>query len=106
MAELRHLGGAVARPAEGGGAVSCLPGDYLLFCVAIAPTPEMGAAGLAAAQEVVAALEQWSTGTRALNFTDVVGQCETGYDAAAWSRLQEVRRAADPQRLFLANHPV
>jgi FAD/FMN-containing dehydrogenase len=106
MAELRHLGGALAEPAEGGGAVSCLPGDYLLFCVAMAPSPEMATAGLAAANQVVAALEQWSTGTRALNFTDVVGQCETGYDAEAWSRLREVRRTVDPQGLFVANHPV
>jgi FAD/FMN-containing dehydrogenase len=106
MAELRHLGAALAQPTDDGGAVSCLPGDYLLFCVAMAPTPEMATVGLAAANQVVTALERWSTGTRALNFTDVAGQCETGYDAAAWSRLREVRRAVDPQGLFVANHPV
>jgi FAD/FMN-containing dehydrogenase len=106
MAELRHLGAALAQPMAGGGAVSCLPGDYLLFCVAMAPTPEMATAGLAAANQVVTALERWSTGTRALNFTDGAGFSETGYDAAAWARLREVRRAVDPQGLFVANHPV
>ena len=46
FAELRHLGGALARP-DAGGALSHLRGDYALFCVAVAATPEMGARGLA-----------------------------------------------------------
>ena len=44
-AELRQLGGALARPHAGAGALPMLDGEFVLFAVAIAATPEMAAAG-------------------------------------------------------------
>ena len=44
-AELRQLGGALARPAEGAGAMAMVDGAFVMFGVAIAATPEHGGAG-------------------------------------------------------------
>ena len=75
FAELRHLGGAVGRPAADAGALSHVSGEYAVFCVAIAPVPEAAVAGLADARKVVMALQPWTTGTRLLNFSDA--RCDT-----------------------------
>ncbi|HSU03777.1 MAG TPA: FAD-binding oxidoreductase [Nocardioides sp.] len=105
FAELRHLGGALARP-DTSGALSHLQGAYGLFCVGIAATPEMGAQGLADARVVTAAMAPWSTGGHFLNFTEEQVDTSTGYDPGSWARLQQVRAAADPTGVFVANHRV
>ena len=105
LAELRHLGGALSRP-DAGGALSHLGADYALFCVAIAATPELAAQGLADARAVTAAMRPWSTSTNFLNFAEQQVDTSTGYDAASWARLQEVRSAVDPTGVIVANHRV
>ena len=62
-AELRQLGGALARPAEGAGALPMLDGKFVLFGVAIAMTPEMGAQGHADATALVDAMTGLRLGT-------------------------------------------
>lgn len=105
FAELRHLGGAIGRPAEGGGVVSHLDGAYAVFCVATAPFPEAAARGRADARALCAALAPWSTGSRVLNFTESRTDVSTAY-GDRWERLREVRAAIDPGGVFLANHSV
>ena len=105
FAELRHLGGALGRP-DNGGALTHLRADYTLFCVAVAATPEMGAQGMADARAVTSAMAPWSTGARVLNFAEEQVDTSTGYDAESWARLQQVRDAVDPTGVFLANHRV
>jgi hypothetical protein len=86
--------------------LSHLSGDYGLFCVAIAATPEMGAQGLADARAVTTALEPWSTGALFLNFTEEQVDTSAGYDPGSWARLQQVRSEVDPAGVFVANHRV
>lgn len=104
FAELRHLGGALSRPAADGGALPMLHGGYALFCVAIAPFPEAAAQGLADAATVVQALAPWSTATRVLNFTEQRVDASSGYDGEDWARLCAVRDRFDPAGVLLANH--
>lgn len=104
MAELRHLGGALRRVPEGAGAVGGFEADYVAYFVAIAPTPEIGAMGVADTARAMAAVAGAATGKRYLNFTEVPVDAETGYDTASWARLQQVRSAVDPDGMFLANH--
>ncbi|WP_337191922.1 FAD-binding oxidoreductase [Nocardioides flavescens] len=104
FAELRQLGGAVARPAAGGGATSHLPGEYAMFCVAVAPVPEAAAAGLADARATVAAMTPWHAGRRVLTFTEEAVDTSTAFDAATWDRLRAVRADVDPAGVFQANH--
>ena len=106
FAELRHLGGALARQPAGGGAIASVPGDYAVLALAIAATPEMGAAGAAAAQRLVAALEPWSVPGRVLTLTERTVDDHAGGHLAATARLAELRASHDPERRFVAAHRV
>jgi FAD/FMN-containing dehydrogenase len=105
-AEIRHLGGALGRPGEG--ALAALPGGYLGFFVAIAPTDEAAAAGSADAARAVEALAPWASGGRCLNFDDAdrAVDASAAYRAEDWGRLQRIRSAVDPHRRLVANHAV
>ncbi|WP_295659227.1 FAD-binding oxidoreductase [uncultured Nocardioides sp.] len=106
LAELRHLGGAFARPAPHGGALSHLTGSYALFCIAVAPFPEAVAAGREAARRTVRALARWSQPSRVPTFTENREDASSMFDGEAWARLAHLRAHADPTRLFVANHQV
>ena len=103
-AELRHLGGALARPDARGGALSAIPGEYALFCVAMAPEPQAAVAGRAAAFGVVRALSAWSRANLVPTFTETRVDSSRFYDAEDWAALCRARDVADPNRVFLANH--
>ncbi|HEX4698674.1 MAG TPA: FAD-binding oxidoreductase [Actinomycetes bacterium] len=105
-AELRQLGGAVARPAEEAGAVAMVEGAFLLFGVAVAATPEMAAAGEADAAALVSAMTPWANGKQYLNFVEAAQDASNGYTAESWTRPQAVRAKVDAHGLFLSNHQV
>jgi FAD/FMN-containing dehydrogenase len=105
-AELRQLGGAVSRPAEGGGAVAMVDGAFVLFGVAVAATPEMAAAGEADSAALVSAMTPWANGTQYLNFVEAAQDASAGYSTESWTRLQAVRAKVDPSGRFLSNHRV
>ncbi|HYF73744.1 MAG TPA: FAD-binding oxidoreductase [Nocardioides sp.] len=105
FAELRHLGGALGRPADGGGVCSHVDGAFALFCVAMAPFPEAAERGSADALAMCEAMAPWSTGGRLLNFTDHRTDVATGY-GEQWERLRAVCAAVDPDGVFVANHSV
>src|SRR4051812_43931438 len=90
-AELRMLGGALGRPAAGAGAVPSIEGDFLLFCAAVAATPEMAAAGRRDAARLVAAMAPWANGRQYLNFAESAIDASAGYGADAWARLTALR---------------
>jgi FAD/FMN-containing dehydrogenase len=106
LAELRHLGGALGRPAPDAGVLSHLTGAYSVFCVAIAPVPEAAVAGLADARRVVKALEPWATGTRYLNFSETSVDVASAFAPEALARLRRIRAAVDPNGVFQSNHAV
>jgi FAD/FMN-containing dehydrogenase len=106
FAELRHLGGALARVAEGAGAIGAFDGDYLYFTAGLVPAPEMGAAVAAAGERALAALSAYETGSAYLNFVEHPTDTSTFYSAAAYERLGAVRAAVDPHGVMVSNHPV
>ncbi|MFC8734423.1 FAD-binding oxidoreductase [Luteimicrobium sp. NPDC057192] len=105
-AEVRQLGGAVSRPVADGGALTHLDGDFLVFGVAVAPTPEAAAQGRVDAVRLVDALRPWSRGRSYLNFSEVATAADAAYDDGTLVRLAAVRDAVDPERRIVANHPV
>jgi hypothetical protein len=105
FAELRHLGGALGRPAPGGGATSHLDAAYALLGVAMAPVPELAAAGRRDARALRAAMAPWSTGGLTMNFAETAERPGTVHGARL-ERLRAIRATVDPRRLFVANHPV
>lgn len=102
FAELRHLGGAFARSADDGGVVSRVEGDFALYTVAVAPTPEAAAAGKAAGDRLVQAMGPWSTPVGVPTFTEDRGR--TLWSAEDAAELVRVRRCVDPAGTFLGNH--
>lgn len=104
--ELRHLGGALARPAENGGPLASLDGQYLFFGVGIPMSPEIAEAIERSAGHVREVLSRWAAGRAYLNFAERPTDTETAFPPDVYRRLQEVRAHYDPDDLFCANHPV
>ena len=105
-AELRQLGGALARNDAAGGALPRLDGQYVLFTCGIAPTPGAAATAIADTERVVAAMTPYADKRQYLNFVEHPTDPSAGYDPQIWNRLREIRAAVDPNGLFVANHPV
>ncbi|ANH39243.1 Mitomycin radical oxidase [Nocardioides dokdonensis FR1436] len=106
FAELRHLGGALGRPAPDGGALSHVDGSYAMYCIAVAPSPEALAAGAAATSGIVGTLDRWSLPQRVPTFTDTREDTRSMFGGTAWARLARLRDEHDPTRLLLAHHEV
>jgi FAD/FMN-containing dehydrogenase len=103
--EVRHTGGALARRAEGAGALAALPGEYATFAVGLAGDEASAAATTEQAARVADALAPWDAG-RYLNFTEQPVDAAGFYDAATLERLRRIRAERDPAGTFLSNHPV
>lgn len=106
MAELRQLGGALARPHEGGGVVDHLDAQFVTFAAGMVMSPEMGAQVHADAVRFDEALAPFDTGRQYGNFAENPVDPRTFYSAEAWTQLCGIRSAVDPHGLFAANHRI
>jgi FAD/FMN-containing dehydrogenase len=104
--ELRHAGGAVGRTAPHHGAASALDGEFVMFAVGMALTPEMAAAVEQHVDVVKAALAPWDAGKRYLNFAERRFDTRAAFSAGTYARLRAVKTLVDPENLFRANHPI
>ncbi|MFH9135995.1 FAD-binding oxidoreductase [Streptomyces sp. NPDC017524] len=99
MVEVRHLGGALSRPAEVPNAVGVREGAYTLSTLSPPGSPDV----------VLGPMGPWSTGRRYLNFlagadtAESVAEC---FDPESLSRLARVKAAVDPDNLFRLNHNI
>lgn len=98
MAELRLMGGALARPAAVPNAVAGREGAWSLMAVAPAPPPLADVAPAVTAG-VVAALGPWSTATSLLNFVGA-GDAELAWTPEVRERLDRLQREVDPDNTF------
>jgi FAD/FMN-containing dehydrogenase len=87
--EVRHWGGAMARPGADAGPVGGRTAP--LSVIADAPVP---------------GLREHATGGSFLNFLADRGRTATAYTAADHRRLREVKRAYDPSNLFRTGHRI
>ena len=106
MAEIRQLGGALARPHEGGGVLAKFDAQFLTFGGGMAMTPEVGAQAHADAVRLTGALAPFATGRQYGNFAENPVDTRSIYDADVWTQLTGIRSAVDPHGLFVANHRV
>jgi FAD/FMN-containing dehydrogenase len=104
--ELRHLGGALARPEASHGAAGALEASFAGFAVGVAPSREAGAAVERSLRRVAEALAPWATGRSFLNLADLPGSAEAAFPADTYRRLRAVKAAYDPGDVFRANRPV
>ena len=104
IAELRQLGGALGRPDPRGGALDALDGEFLALAVGIGPDRTQYDRVVSEAGRLLESFAPWGTGGHYLPMLDDEVEARTGFSAAAFNRLSAVRRAADPDHLFLAQH--
>jgi hypothetical protein len=104
LAELRHLGGALGRPAENGGALSKLDASFAMLGVGLPMTPELDEAIDRSLDQLHDAMEPWSSGGGYFNFAERPADVETVLPEETCSRLGEVKRRWDPDGLIRANH--
>jgi hypothetical protein len=105
FAELRQLGGALARTPEGAGAIGAIQGAVALFTMSMTPVPEAVAPGLAATERVTERLDPWAEQLRLPTFSERPTPERRLFGEAAERLVAEAIRV-DPQGLFQANHPL
>jgi hypothetical protein len=106
LSELRHLGGALGRPAEHSGALSHLDAGFVMYSVGMPMTPELGEAIPLHLRKVGETMRPWASDGGYYNFTE--GPCDV--DAIlppdVCDRLGEAKRKWDPSGRIVANHAV
>jgi FAD binding domain len=104
--EVRHLGGALARPAPGGGAQPSIDASYLLYAAGATPTPGLAGPVRAHVQAVKDALAPWHASYDYYNFEDTPAPAAAVLPPAAVRRLQEIKASYDPGQVIISAHPV
>ena len=105
--ELRQLGGAIARRADGAGAVGHLDEPFMAFALGVPMGPPGAAEAVAGALAATfEGLGPWSSGRRFLNFVMDAGQVDSAFPPDVLDRLREVKRRYDPDGRILSSHPL
>src|SRR6516225_3725696 len=104
--EIRHLGGALARPAPDGGAQPKIDAEYLIFAAGFTPTPGLTAAVRAHAQTLKDALGAWHAGYDYYNFQETPAPASAVLPPASYHRLQQIKARYDPGQAIISTHPV
>ncbi|WP_328928591.1 FAD-dependent oxidoreductase [Streptomyces sp. NBC_00190] len=110
VVDLRHLGGALARPPAVPNAVGHREAAYILRV--LSPVGPWSAADIAPVhEELLAAVRPWTVG-RNLNFVYGTGRPATAerlstlYDAPARRRMARLKAVHDPANTFRVNHNI
>jgi hypothetical protein len=105
-AELRHLGGAVARHSSQHGAIDAWEAPFSMYAVAPAPTPEAKQAVEDAVARLRLTLAPWEAEHTYLNFADSRRSATTLFSDASYYRLRRIKAIVDPADLIRSNHPI
>jgi FAD/FMN-containing dehydrogenase len=98
--ELRHLGGALARPETGHGALGAVRGEISSFGAGLTPDASASQAVREHLAMVRNALEPYDTSYALSNFTLEPAEPSRFFEPATLARLEHVRRATDPHGVF------
>jgi FAD/FMN-containing dehydrogenase len=104
--EVRHLGGALARAAPGGGAQAKIDAGYAMFAAGFTPTPELAAAVRAHARAAKDALAPWHASYDYYNFAETPASASAVLPRDSYHRLQKIKATYDPDQAIIATHPV
>jgi hypothetical protein len=106
LAEFRHAGGELGRPAENAGALEKLDAEFILFGIGLPMTPELGEAINKHLDLLEETMQPWAAEGGYFNFAERPGEVETILPAETCKRLADVKRQWDPDELIRANHTV
>jgi FAD binding domain len=104
--ELRHLGGALAREAPGGGAQARIDAKYAMLASGLTPTPELGAAVRAHVQAAKDAFTPWRADYDYYNFAETSAEAHALLPRDAYLRLRLIKATYDPDQAMVSAHPV
>ncbi|MCA2220670.1 FAD-binding oxidoreductase [Nonomuraea aurantiaca] len=99
--QVRHLGGALARPAEGGGAVGHLAEPYSVYMFG-RPTPDTAER----ITDLTKALVPHTSGRKTYTMLTQGERAASAFPASTLARLRDLKRARDPHGVIRANFPV
>jgi len=105
-AELRHLGGAVARRSLQHGAVDVFEAPYIMYAVGIAPTPEARKVVDSAVGRLRHMLAPWEGEHTYMNFAETRRKPSSLFSSASYHRLRRIKAIVDPTDLIRSNHPI
>ncbi len=105
MIQLRHMGGALGRPAADAGARATLPGEVCVLGLGVVPEPAADPVVRGDLDALMSALAPRRVGDYP-NFVEEPADPSAFFDAATWERLRRVKALYDPQDLFKGNHHV
>ena len=104
--EVRQLGGALGRPRPDHAALAAAPGEYALYAVGIAATPELASANEAQIARVKEAMAAWTAPGIVANFAETRREPASLWGEDALARLRRLKQEIDPGNVFRSNHPV
>ena len=106
VAELRHAGGQLGRPAKDGGVLDQLDGEFLLFGTGMAAGPEMTAATVGDLANLFEAMEPWTGESKFVNFAGADCEFDNCFPRESVDRLRQVFDRYSPERLFLDSRSI
>lgn len=106
LSELRRLGGAMARPAEGSGALSHLDADYVMYSVGTLMDPSLGNAIRSHLEKIGETMKPYAAEGGYFNFAEAPCDVDAILPVDVCDRLREVKRKWDPESRIVANHLV
>jgi len=105
-AEIRHLGGEIARPRPENGALAAIDARYACNAVGSTPVPGLVAPVMARVDAVKQALAPWAARQVYLNFAETRRPAASFWSEQAYRRLRQIKAAVDPGDLIRSNHPI
>lgn len=102
--QVRHLGGALARPVDG--ACGAVAEPYLLGMLGVTFAPGLEDAVRARQGQIVSALETHLSGRKPFTFLRSDESAADAFPPETLARLRDVKRRRDPHGIFRSNFPV
>ncbi|MEV6904060.1 FAD-binding oxidoreductase [Amycolatopsis sp. NPDC051372] len=103
IVDIRHLGGALARPPAIANAVGNRDAGFVVWGAAVG-THEVNAAPLERIETLIERLSAWGTGLKYLNFISGHDGAELAYAPHTYQRLRELKKVFDPDNTFSQNN--
>ncbi|MGH2992782.1 MAG: FAD-binding oxidoreductase [Solirubrobacterales bacterium] len=106
LAELRHAGGALGRPAENAGALSKLDAAFVMLGIGLPMTSELSEAIDRHLDHLHDAMQPWASPGGYLNFAERPCDVDAILPPDTCARLSEIKRRWDPDDMIQANHSI
>ena len=106
LAELRHLGGALSRPAENPGALDKLDAEYVMLALGMLMDPALREPIEGQLDKLHGALGPWTADGGYYNYAERPCDVEAILPEETCKRLSHVKKSWDPHNRIVANHSV